>query len=358
MGKSNRVANSNTVARRNFLRTAGGGVTAALLSQMPGSIGSAFGQDKDIKWKTVINHRIGAGYSHRWPWFIEQVKTRTNGRLAIELTTVPELGLTGQELLRSMKSNLFDFADIVAGYVSGDFAAIEAPQLPGLFPDAALGHKAFDTLTAKVVAAREDVMGGKVLATLNYNPVYFFSKFELTRPEDLKGKKVRVFSAALTDFVSALGGEPVNLPPADLYVAMERGTIDAIITGPDQVEGQRLYEVCKFGANLALGNSPGFTVVSRKTWDRLPADLKKTLEDIAPEYSKRGWEAGEINTKSGLDLGVAKGMKILYAPKPEWHPTLARISREAVLPRWSKRAGPKATEDFNNILGPIAGMKI
>jgi len=353
-----RETNLNLVNRRSFLFRTGGAAAATLLAPLAGPAGPAFAQDKPTAWKAVTNHRNGAAYSHRWPWFLEQVKTRTNGRLVIELTTVPELGLTGQELLRSMKSNLLDFADVVAGYVSGEFPAIEAPQLPGVFRDAAHLKQAFDAWTAKIVTPREDIMGGKVLASFNYNPVYLFSKFEFTRPEDLKGKKVRVYSAALSDFVAALGGEPVNMPVSELYTAMERGTVDAAVTGPDQIEGQRLYEVCKFATDLSLGNSPGYSVVSRKSWDRLPADMKKALEDIAPEFTRRGWEAGAMNTKAGADVGAAKGMKIIAAPKPEWQATLARVSKEAVLPKWSKRVGPKVTEDFNTILGPIAGLTI
>lgn len=345
-------------SRRAFFGRSAGFLTATLAAPLGGIAGPALAQDKPTTWKAVTNHRNGAAYSHRWPWFHEQIKAKTGGRLAIELTTVPELGLTGQELLRSMKSNLLDFADIVAGYVSGDFPAIEAPQLPGLYRDGAHARQGFEAWTAKAVAPREDIMGGKVLAYFNYNPVFLFSKFELTKPEDLKGKKVRVYSAALSDFIGAFGGEPVNMPVSELYTAMERGTVDAAITGPDQIEGQRLYEVCKFAADLALGNSPGYSVVSRRSWDRLPADIKKALEEIAPEFNRRGWEAGEINTKVGVDLGVAKGMKIVSAPKAEWLPSLARASKEVVMPRWSKRVGPKATEEFNAVLGPITGVKI
>lgn len=357
MGNRNH-ASAGQRSRRDFLRTSGAAAGATLLAPLGIHSDAALAQDKTITWKAVTNHRNGAAYSHRWPWFHEQIKARTGGRLVIDLTTVPELGLTGQELLRSMKSNLLDFADVVAGYVSGEFPAIEASQLPGVFKDAAQLRRAFDAWTAKVVAPREDIMGGKVLAYFNYNPVYLFSKFELTRPEDLKGKKVRVYSAALSDFIGALGGEPVNMPVSELYTAMERGTVDAAITGPDQIEGQRLHEVCKFAADLSLGNSTGYCVVSRKSWERLPADMRKTLEEIAPEFNKRGWEAGEINTKTGVDLGVSKGMKIITAPKPEWHATLQRVSRETVLPRWSKRVGARATDDFNAVLAPIAGVKI
>ena len=123
----------------------------------------------------------------------------------------------------------------------------------------------------------ENIMGGRVIASFNYNSVFLFSKTPINKLDDLKGMKVRTFSLGLVDYISALGGEPVSMPVADLYTGLERGTIQAAITGPDRVEGQRLYEVCKYMTDLQLGSSPAYTVVSRRSWDHLPADLKKVV---------------------------------------------------------------------------------
>ena len=114
--------------RRSLLKLLGGMSAGAAL---PGSVPSAAAQDI-INWKAVTNHRNGAAWSYRWPWLQDEIKTRTNGRIVLNVTTVPELGFTGQELLRALRSNLVDFSDIVAGYVGGDFPAIDAPQLPGV----------------------------------------------------------------------------------------------------------------------------------------------------------------------------------------------------------------------------------
>ena len=170
--------------------------------------------------------------------------------------------------------------------------------------------------------------------------------------------KIRTFSLGLVDYITALGGEAVSMPVADLYTGLERGTIQGAITGPDQVEGQRLYEVCKYMTDLQLGSSPSYTVVSRKSWDRLPPDLKKVIDDLGPAYTARGWEAGRMNDKAGIDLAKAKGMTVLTEAKEEWRPTLKKTAKEVVAAKWSKRVGPKVTQDFNEILGPIAGFTV
>ena len=344
--------------RRSFLKGAGGlGAGACGVAAAPGLFTPALAQEK-VTWKAVTTHRVGAAWSHRWPWLLDEIKAKSGGRLSMDVTTLPELGLSGQELLRTLKANLVDYADIVAGYVGGDFPAIEAPQLPGAFQDYATSRKGVDAWVPKAISPREDIIGGRLISHFNYNTVYLFSKFPMEKLEDIKGKKIRTFSVGLADFVAALGGEPVSMPVADLYTALERGTIQGGITGPDQVEGQRLYEVCKYMTDIMCGSSPAYTVVSKKSWDKLPADLKKVIDEIAPTLTQKGWEIGDINNKYGVDLAKAKGMTVLTEPKKEWVEPLKKIGKDAVAAKWAKRVGAQTTKDFNEVLGPIAGFTI
>lgn len=344
--------------RRTVLRdVARLGASAAALATLPGLSRQALAQDK-VTWKAVTTHRVGAAWAHRWPWLLDEIKAKTNDRFVFDVTTLPELGLSGQELLRTLRANLIDYVDIVAGYVGGDFPAIEAPQLPGVFLDYAVSRKAVDAWVPKVIEPRQDIIGGKVISHFNYNSVYLFTKNPLQKLEDIKGMKIRTFSVGLADFVAALGGEPVSMPVADLYTGLERGTIQGAITGPDQVEGQRLYEVCKGLTDILCGSSPAYTVISKKSWDRLPAEFKKVLEDLAPTLTTKGWEIGDINNTYGMKLARDKGMTVLDTPKPEWVEPLRKAGKDVVAVKWSKRVGPQVTKQFNEILGPIAGITI
>jgi TRAP-type C4-dicarboxylate transport system substrate-binding protein len=62
---------------------------------------------------------------------------------------------------------------------------------------------------------------------------------------NFKRLKVRVHSVALASMVAGLGGDPLNLPFAETYTALERGTVDAAISGTKPGAGLRFYEVSK-----------------------------------------------------------------------------------------------------------------
>jgi len=76
--------------------------------------------------------------------------------------SLPELGLTGFELVRVTRAGLVDIADVILAYVAGDVPVIEAVDLPGLYPDletSVRAHIAF----LPALKRYEDKLGGVVL---------------------------------------------------------------------------------------------------------------------------------------------------------------------------------------------------
>jgi len=218
-------------------------------------------------------------------------------------------------------------------------------------------RQAMDIWTDAVIRPRERILGGKILATHNDNAVYLFSNFPMDRLENLKGKKVRVFSAVMADYIAGLGGEPVNMSLAEVYSALQRGAIDGVCTGPDQVDGAKLHEVATHITDLRLGASPGYAIVSQASWDRLPPNLKDVLTAMAPALTAKGWEAGDVNAKTGLDLAVEKGMAVTMSARPEWDGAIKDVAAQ-VAQRWARRSGAEVARAFNTVLSPMVGFTI
>lgn len=335
--------------RRHFIASA---TAAAAAAGVP-----AFAQDKPVTWKAVIQHRNGASYK-KWLWLQEQLPKRTNGRLSLEVTTIPELGLTGTEVLRVLKTGLIDVAEVLTGYVASDFPMIEATDLPGVASSYEQSRKLYDAWSSNVVAKREDVMGGKTLATFCWGQMYLFTKTPVATLADLKGKKIRNFAPAQARYLSALGAEPISMTTAEVFSALQRGVLDGTITGPDQVKGMSIYEVVKNISNINIAPLGSYIVASRRSWDKLPADLQKIVGDLGPELTALGWQLGEENNQEGLALAREKGMTVDPAARGDWLPTLSKISAEQIVPWWAGRAGTAGRDAFNQHLAAIAGFKV
>jgi TRAP-type C4-dicarboxylate transport system substrate-binding protein len=207
------------------------------------------------------------------------------------------------------------------------------------------------------VKRQEDKLGGIVLAGYLWPGQYIFSRKAIRTPDDLKGLKIRVYGTAQTEFARALGMEPVSIAFAETYTALERGTVDAAITGTYPGFALKFFEVTKYLVDVNHGPVAGAFVISKRTWDKASPELRATLTKLGEEFSERGWEIGRRTTKEGIDRNREKGMEIIPIT-----PAMAALTKETVskviIPSWVKRAGPDAKAIFNQYLAPHAGFTL
>ncbi|MCS7207046.1 MAG: TRAP transporter substrate-binding protein [Dehalococcoidia bacterium] len=289
-------------------------------------------------------------------WWGDELTKRTNGRVVVEYTSLPELGLTGFEMVRVMRAGLVDVADVLPGYVSGDLPLLEGADIAGLFHSYDTYQPAFQAWL-KVLKENEEKMGGKFIGAHAWSNQYLFSRKPIRDLSDLKGMKVRIWFTSLADYLRALGAEPVTIPFAEVYTAMERGTVDGVVTGSDAGYNAKLYEVSKYLVDIGVGPKMTAVVISKKTWDKLPPDVRKVIEDLEPELIRRGFQMGRETTETGIKGNIEKGMEFIPA-KPEWYATFKEIVEKQVVPAWVKRAGADGKKAFNNVLGPLVGYTI
>lgn len=103
---------------------------------------------------------------------------------------------------------------------------------------------------------------------------------EIGSVEDLRGLKIRMVGLG-GELFQRLGATALAIPPADIYSALERGTIDAAeFTSPGADLQLSLWRAAPFyyapGFNKPNGASE--FVINRTVWDRLDADLKLAIE--------------------------------------------------------------------------------
>ena len=85
-----------------------------------------------------------------------------------------------------------------------------------------------------------------LLALADLGPPAIVSREPILSPADFKGKKIRVFSEGQIEAVRLFGGAPVKIAFAEVYTALQRGTVDAAIIGFQGVDSQKMHEVSKY----------------------------------------------------------------------------------------------------------------
>ncbi|MBW1659556.1 MAG: TRAP transporter substrate-binding protein DctP [Deltaproteobacteria bacterium] len=118
-----------------------------------------------------------------------------------------------------------------------------------------------------------------------------FSNKKATKMEDFKGMKVRT-PGWYMDILTRLGVSVTPLPGSEIYLALERGVIDACeFSGPAVDYPMGFHEITKYVIEPGV-HQPSCqfdVVINKKKWDALPEDLKVIVEICAKETQMWSW---------------------------------------------------------------------
>lgn len=292
-----------------------------------------------------------------------RVLERTNGQLELITTSFPELGIAGPDVHTLVSDGTLAMADI-AQYIAGAFPAIEIGSLFGIYPSLEHNYIAMANVTPELRdLAVESTEGGQYI-TLNWhsgNNVFFFSKDPLDTVEAWQKKKIRTPTAAMSSWLEGMEADAQFMAFTEVYTALERGILDAAMTGGDAGFGQRWYEVADYinGPVISWDNSA--VVMNKTQWEKLPEDFQQILLEEAAINELEELRTAAIQHEQGLLKNTEAGL--IYKP---FSPELQDFAFEnavlgALMPEWVKRVGgadQPIVSVFNEKVGPIVGVKV
>lgn len=299
-------------------------------------------------------------------YWAPNLEERTNGQLQLTVSSFPELGLAGPDTLQLVSDGTLSMANIYTGYVAGELPAIEVQSLWGIYSDWETMYLSLTDMHAQLeeMVARET--GGGIIVNHNWysgNDQFFFSKTPLRTLEDFDGLKTRSHAAALSDWINGMGADAQFLAFSEVYTALERGILDAGVTGSTPGYGQRWYEVTGYLNGPLKSLLSTNNVVNADVWNRIPTDLQQIFIEEGAKAELEQLRLTSIQNVTGVQKNVDAGMELV-----EFSPELAEYSLNVaviqnVIPGWLRRLGypgdgNEAVGMFNEHVGPYVGVSI
>jgi len=180
---------------------------------------------------------------------------------------------------------------------------------------------------------------------------------EIKSLSDLQGLKMRIGGIGGM-VLGKLGVVAQQIPPSDIYPALEKGTIDAAEwIGPYDDEKLGLNKVAPFyySPGWFEGSASITTMVNAKAWDALPAAYKAAFECACNEQTMKMLANYDASNPAALRKLVAGGAKLGYFPKDVMDATYkasqelwAELSEKnpdfkAIFPEWKKFQAEEAS---------------
>jgi TRAP-type C4-dicarboxylate transport system substrate-binding protein len=284
---------------------------------------------------------IGKGVN----WFMTEVEKRTNGRVKFERFWSNSL-VKAKEGPDALKSGIADVVNILPSYYPGKMPLSTVMNLPCLTEDLWVGGMVTRDLYKMPAMAKElSNFGARYLSTAGGAEYWILSKKPVRSVADLKGLKLRALGHQ-AQLLRDLGGVPVNVMTPEVYIAIERGTIDGGIYSPSLVVQWSLHEVAKYYTTVPFGNTGFFMAIRQAAWDKLPADIQKIMQAVNDDHMAAHHRIYQIDGNGeAIKKMQAAGVEVIQYPVADGK-ALEKLARETIWDKWvDNRAEARAVLD-------------
>jgi tripartite ATP-independent transporter DctP family solute receptor len=265
-------------------------------------------QDRVIKFGHLNNadHPVSLGVKR----FAELLAAKSGGKLKVHEYPASQLGneLQQQSALQGGVQEMSAPATTSLAGIVKDFGLVDFPFAVASFEqaDALLDGPFGQALIAKLPE--------KGLVALGYWDLGFRnitnSKRPITKPEDLDGLKLRVIpNPVFLETFKALKANPVPMPFAELYPALESKAVDGQENPFAVILSNKFFEVQKFVSATNHVYAANILLVGKRFWDKLSPAEQKAMHDAANESRAYQREASRAAAKRAVDELKAKGMQ-------------------------------------------------
>lgn len=285
-------------------------VVAALT--LTGVSAKAEGEKMHIRFSTW-HVPAGADVQKLWIPMLEEMKKRSDGRITYTMFAGGALG-KGPDHYDIVKNGLSDMGYATLSWTPGRFPLTDVLSSPIVCPAKWKGVEIGMAMYDKDL--KDEFKDVKVLHINNCVMAHIWTTKKVEKMEDLKGMKIRSPGGLQTKCIEALGGTAVFMPLGEVYLAMETGVLDGVVTCPALVKAFKIYEVADYGVPVSFGCVSEGLFMNKRSWDKTPDDLKPIIEEVGRNAYKIAGMFDEHWYHESMEA-FGKDVKIVTLPDEE-----------------------------------------
>ncbi|RPJ16477.1 MAG: TRAP transporter substrate-binding protein [Desulfobacteraceae bacterium] len=255
-----------------------------------------------------------------------EVEKRTNGKVSVK--TFPGGTLLGdKEMMDGVIAGQANIGNLCMAYQPGRFVVTNATSLHLGIPDARVGSLVLLDLYKKYKP--EEFAKVKVLTMFTTAPANIMSKVAIRNLNDIKGVDLRG-SGGAAEILKAWGANPVGMPMPATVEALQKGTVKGLISSLEAMKDFKFAEHCRYITMTETSIYPFAVVMNMETWNSLPKDVQKVMDDLAVEQAE--WTGNYMDGHVKESVAWSKqnyNVEVITLPpaeKAEWDKKLQPIT--------------------------------
>ncbi|MCA1952187.1 MAG: sialic acid TRAP transporter substrate-binding protein SiaP [Hyphomicrobiales bacterium] len=239
-----------------------------------------------LRWAHV--YETNEPYHTEALWAAEEIKKRTGGKIEISIHPASQLGNENQinEGLGLGTVDIIYTGVAFAGSIHKPMAITNAPFVLRDFDH----WKAYrgSTLFRDIAKGYEDKTRHKIIALTYYGQRMLTANRAITKPEDMKGMKLRVPPAPLfLMFTKSVGANATPIAFAEVYLALQQKTVDGQENPLPTIMAKKFHEVQTHIMLTGHITESLLTIVGGHVWAKLDEGQKKIVSEVLMEAAAK-----------------------------------------------------------------------
>jgi len=282
----------------------------------------AFAQTK-LKWAHV--YETSEPFHTASVWAAAEIEKRSAGRYHIDVYPASQLGKEN-DINQGLTLGTVDIIISGSSFAAKTFPRIGVTYYPYTFRgvEHLLAYTKSD-IYKELTKGYEEKSGNHIVATTYYGVRQTTSNKPIAKCADMKGLKIRVPDVpAYLAMPRACGANTSPIAFAEVYLALQNGTVEAQENPLTTIEAKKFFEVQKYIVLTGHIVDHLNTVVSGGLWKKLSDADKKVFTDVAQEASAKASAEVAAREKELVGVFKAKGISVTEVDKNDFRDTVLK----------------------------------
>lgn len=269
----------------------------------------------------------------------ELLQERTDGRISLEIYPSAQLG-NERDLFEGTQMGTVDLAIGATAPLANFNQEFLIFDLPYVFESREHAYAALDGDFGKDKFKKLEA--NNMIGLAYWEAGYFDviqSKREVKTPDDMKGLKIRVMENELfMEMINAYGGTAVPMAWSEVFTSIQNGAVDGTSNPIVTIATSKIHTIAQHFTIAEPIYSPIPLIMSKTTYDSMPADLQQIVRETAlevQEYERKLIQDSEAKYLKEMEDSGCVITRV--ADKEPW----IKIMKEKV---WPKFVGSKISQ--------------
>ena len=270
-----------------------------------------------LKWAHV--YETSEPFHTESVWAAEEFKKRTNGKYLIDVFPASQLGKE-TDINQGLTLGTVDIIISGSSFAARSFPPIGVTYYPFTFrsPEHLLAYTRSDIFKT-LTKGYEEKTGHQIVAVTYYGTRHTSSNRPIKTCADMKGLKMRVPDVpAYLAMPKSCGANTAPIAFAEVYLALQNGTVEAQENPLTTIEAKKFYEVQKHIVLTGHIVDHLNTVVAKGTWEKFSDDDKKIYREVAQEAAARATKQIQESETKLVQFFKDKGLTVTDVDKADF----------------------------------------